>query len=115
MLRVPLVTPRSGRFLIAVLFGIKLALLVWNAAAFDGKPYDVGHHSDRALFGGLRPGKMAYNPPPYYFPALLLKRPADVPLVERSSETIGEDEEAVQSRAERRPAPPAPSAPSVRS
>jgi hypothetical protein len=101
MLRVPLVTPRSGRFLIAVLLGVKLALLVWNAAVFDGKPYDVGHHSDRALFGGLRPGKMAYNPPPYYFPALLLKRPADVPLVERSSETIGEDEEAVQSRRER--------------
>ena len=101
MLRLPFVTPRSGRFLIALLLCIKLALLVWNAAVFDGRPYDVGHHSDRALFGGLRPGKMAYNPPPYYFPALLLKRPPDVPLVERSSETIGEDEEAIQSRKER--------------
>ncbi len=101
MLRLPYITPRSGRFLIAVLLCIKLALLIWNAAVFDSKPYDVGHHSDRALFGGLRPGKMAYNPPPYYFPALLLDRPDDVPLVERSSETIGEDEEAVQSRLER--------------
>lgn len=101
MLRLPLVTPRSGRLLIAVLLTIKLGLLVWNAAVFDGKPYDVGHHSDRALFGGLRPGKMAYNPPPYYFPALLIKRPDGVPLVERSSETIGEDEEATQSRRER--------------
>ena len=101
MLRLPMITPRSGRFLITLLVIIKLALLVWNSAVFDGKPYDVGHHSDRALFGGLRPGKMAYNPPPYYFPALLLHKPADVPRVERSSETIGEDEEAVQSRLER--------------
>lgn len=100
-MRLPLITPRSGRFLIGLFLCIKLALLVWNAYAFDGRPYDVGHHSDRALFGGLRSGKMAYNPPPYYFPALLVKRPPQVPLVERSSETIGEDEEAVQSRKER--------------
>jgi hypothetical protein len=101
MLQLPMITPRSGRFLIALFLVIKLAMLVWNADMFDGKPYDVLHHSDRALFGGLRAGKMAYNPPPYYFPALLLTRPAEVPLVERSSETVGEDQEAVRSRLER--------------
>jgi hypothetical protein len=101
MFTLPWVTPRAGRFLITVLLVVKIGLLAFNAIVFDSKPYDVGHHSDRALFAGLRPGKMAYNPPPYYFPAKLLHRPEDVPLVERSSETIGEDEEAVQSRAER--------------
>jgi hypothetical protein len=101
MLRSPQITPRSARFLIAVLLAVKLALLVWNAVVFDGTTYDTGHHSDRALFGGMRPGKMAYNGPVYYFPAKLLKRPENVPLVERSSETIGDDPEAVRSRQER--------------
>lgn len=46
----------------------------------------------------MRPGKMAYNPPLYYLPALLIKRPPEVPLVERSSRSVGEDDEAVASR-----------------
>lgn len=98
MLRLPLITPRTGRFLITTFLLVKVALLLWNAVAFDGKVYDQGHHQDRALFGGLRPGKMAYNPPLYYLPALLIPRPADVPLVERSAKSVGDDEEGVQSR-----------------
>ncbi len=98
LLRVPLLTPASGRFLIAVLLCVKIALTAWNARVFDGKIYDQGHHQDRALFGGLRAGKMAYNPPLYYLPALLIERPADVPLVERSHKSEGEDDEAIASR-----------------
>jgi len=106
-LRLPLVTPQSGRFLIATLLIIKLLLLVWNAVEFDGKVYDQGHHQDRALFGGLRAGKMAYNPPLYYLPALLVHRPADVPLVERSTQSVGDDDEAIASReAAKSPATP---------
>lgn len=98
LLRVPLITPQSGRLLIATLLVIKLLVCVWNAAEFNGKVYDQGHHQDRALFGGLRAGKMAYNPPLYYLPALLVHRPADVPLVERSTRSVGDDDEAIASR-----------------
>lgn len=98
LLRVPWFTPSSGRLLIATLLIIKLGLLVWNAATFNGKVYDQGHHQDRALFGGLRAGKMAYNPPLYYLPALLVPRPPDVPLVERSTHSVGDDDEAIASR-----------------
>ncbi len=98
LLRVPWVTPQSGRLLIATFLVIKLFLLVWNSIEFDGKVYDQGHHQDRALFGGLRAGKMAYNPPLYYLPALLVHRPPDVPLVERSSQSVGDDDEAIASR-----------------
>jgi hypothetical protein len=98
LVRIPFVAPSTGGFLITVLLCIKLALSIWNAAMFDGKIYDQIHHQDRALFGGLRAGKMAYNGPLYYLPALLVHRPADVPLVERSSKSEGEDEEAIASR-----------------
>ena len=98
LLRLPFIAPSTGRFLIAVLLCIKLAMSIWNATTFNGKVYDQVHHQDRALFGGLRAGKMAYDPPLYYLPALLLHRPADVPLVERSSKSDGEDEEAIASR-----------------
>ncbi|HYP91097.1 MAG TPA: hypothetical protein VEQ59_23185 [Polyangiaceae bacterium] len=97
-LRVPLITPASGRFLIFTLLCVKLLLIVWNCVEFNGKVYDQGHHQDRALFGGLRAGKMAYNPPLYYLPALLVHRPADVPLVERSTKSEGDDDEAIASR-----------------
>jgi hypothetical protein len=98
LLRVPFIAPAAGRFLIATLLCVKLALCVWNALSFDGKVYDQGHHQDRALFGGLRAGKMHYNPPLYYLPALLVPRPADVPLVERSHKSEGDDDEAIASR-----------------
>jgi hypothetical protein len=98
LVRIPFIAPSTGRFLIAVLLCIKLALSIWNAVVFNGKIYDQGHHQDRALFGGLRTGKMAYNPPLYYLPALLVHRPADVPLVERSATSDGEDDEAIASR-----------------
>jgi hypothetical protein len=98
LLRIPFLTPATGRVLIAVLLCVKLAISVWNAVQFNGKVYDQGHHQDRALFGGLRAGKMAYNPPLYYLPALLIPRPADVPLVERSTKSVGDDDEAEASR-----------------
>ena len=102
MHRLPFIAPRAGRFVVGVLFSLKILLLAWNAIVFDTRGYDHTHHADRALFGGLRVSKMAYNPPPYYLPALLLPRPADVPLIERNPETAGDDEEAVQAREERR-------------
>lgn len=98
ILRLSLITPSSGRFIIAVLLCIKLALLVWNAVVFEGKVYDQAHHQDRALFGGLRAGKMAYNPPLYYLPALLVKRPPEVPLIERSITGAGDDDEEAAAR-----------------
>jgi len=108
LLRLPWITPVSGRLLIATLLSIKLLLVVWNAVEFDGKVYDQGHHQDRALFGGLRAGKMAYNPPLYYLPALLVHRPPEVPLVERSTKSVGDDDEALASReAAKSPAGPA--------
>jgi hypothetical protein len=107
LLALPWITPKSGRLLIATLLCIKLGLLVWNAAEFNGKVYDQGHHQDRALFGGLRAGKMAYNPPLYYLPALLIHRPPEVPLVERSTKSVGDDDEALASReAAKSPASP---------
>jgi hypothetical protein len=98
LLRIPMMSPSAGRFLIAALLCVKLAVSLWNAVEFNGKVYDQGHHQDRALFGGLRAGKMAYNPPLYYLPALLIHRPADVPLVERSTKSEGDDDEALASR-----------------
>jgi hypothetical protein len=91
MLHRPMLTPRSGRYLIALLLVVKLALLVWNAAVFDGKTYDAGYQADRAMFGGLRPGKTAHDPPAYYLAALGVPRPAGVPQAIR--ETVGEDDE----------------------
>lgn len=108
LLRLPWITPASGRLIIATLLCIKLLVLFWNAVQFNGKVYDQGHHQDRALFGGLRAGKMAYNPPLYYLPALLVHRPPEVPLVERSTKSVGDDDEALASReAAKSPAGPA--------
>jgi hypothetical protein len=101
MRKLPLITPRSGRFLIGIFLCMKLALLVWNAAVFDGNTYDGGHHSDRALFGGLRTGKLAYDPPPYYLPALLLKRPAEMPRLERHADKNDDAERPRLKRASR--------------
>jgi hypothetical protein len=98
MLERPLLSPRSGRCLIALLLLIKLVLIVWNAAVFDGRTYDAGYQSDRAVFGGLRPGKTAHDPPLYYLPALTVSPPDDVPRLAR--ETVGEDDEPGQPHAE---------------
>ena len=86
MSRLPAITERSGRFVIALLLCIKLMLLVWNAIVYDGVTYQPERQSDRAWFGGLKIGKLSYDPPLYYLPARLLRRPADVPFVERSSD-----------------------------
>lgn len=95
MLRLPYITPRSGGLLVTVLLVIKLVLLIWNAAVFDGTSYDAVQHEDRALFGGLRPGKLAADAPLYYLPASLLPRPDDVPMLERSPDTLRESQAAV--------------------
>lgn len=91
MLNRPLLSPRSGRCLIALLLLIKLALLIWNAVVFDGRPYDAGYHADRAVFGGLRPSKTAHDPPLYYLPTLAVGRPDGVDRLTR--EPTGEDGE----------------------
>jgi hypothetical protein len=82
----PTITERSGRFIIALLLCAKLMLLGWNAIVYDGVTYQPERHSDRALFGGSKISKLSYDPPLYYLPARLLRRSADVPLVERSSD-----------------------------
>ena len=66
------VTPRGGRILVTVGLVIKLVLLVWNASAYNNKPYDYHWHKARAASAGLRAGKMSYNPPLYYLPCLPL-------------------------------------------
>jgi hypothetical protein len=86
MARLPVITERSGRFIIALLLCLKLVLLVWNAVVYDGVTYQPERQSDRASFGGLEIGKLSYDPPLYYLPARLLRRPADVPALERSSD-----------------------------
>jgi hypothetical protein len=101
MPRLPAVTERSGRFIIALLLCIKLVLLVWNAKVYDGVSYESAHHADRAMFGGLKPGKLAYDPPLYYLPARLVSRPPDVPLVERSSDGTTTPKRKRQSKLER--------------
>lgn len=64
------VNPRNARLVVAVALLIKLALLVWNAAAYNSKTYDYHWHKARAASAGLRVGKMEYNPPLYYLPCL---------------------------------------------
>lgn len=87
-----LLSPRSATCLIVLLLIVKLALVVWNAAVFDGKTYDAGYHADRAVFGGLRAGKIQHDPPLYYLPALSVARGPEVPKLSR--EARGEDGEA---------------------
>jgi hypothetical protein len=94
----PAITERSGRYLIALLLCIKLVLLVWNAKVYDGVSYAPQYHADRALFGGLKVSKLAYDSPLYYLPALLVPRPADVVLVERSSELARERDASKERR-----------------
>jgi hypothetical protein len=64
-------TESRARSLIAAMLGLKLLITVWNAAAYSGRSYDYDHHAARALVGGLEVGKMNYDPPLYYLPALL--------------------------------------------
>jgi hypothetical protein len=64
------INQRNARVLVAFALFIKLALLVWNAAAYNNNPYDFHWHKSRAASAGLRVGAMEYNPPLYYLPAL---------------------------------------------
>ena len=66
----PWISERRARTVVAVALVAKLALLVWNAAAYNNKPYDYYWHKARATSAGLRVGPMAYNPPLYYLPCL---------------------------------------------
>ena len=77
MSRLPAVTERSGRFIVAVLVCLKLMLLVWNASVYDGVTYQPERHADRALPGDSELGALSYDPPLYYLPARLLARPAE--------------------------------------
>ncbi len=54
--------------LLALIF-VKLAITGMNVWTFDGSVYDQEHHLWRAHYAGFNLTKMAYNPPPYYFPA----------------------------------------------
>ncbi len=91
MQRLPAVGPRSGRLLIALLLGIKLLLLLWNAIVFDGKSYDASYHADRAVFAGLRPSSTTHDGPLYYLVAGLVPRSDEVPRISRA--TTGEEGE----------------------
>lgn len=104
MLSVPAIGERSGRTVIGVLLLVKLLLLVWNAYAYDGRSYDAGHHADRAVFAGLKPSALAYDPPLYYLPLKLASWPEGAPRIERHA-VLDDDDDAPrpkrQSRAER--------------
>ncbi|WP_437482560.1 hypothetical protein WME75_41080 [Sorangium sp. So ce1014] len=66
-----LIPRRSARAFLVLLLVLKLAISVWNAAAFPTRgSYDHRHHAWRAKSAGLEMGKMAYNPPLYYLPVL---------------------------------------------
>ena len=69
----PLLDARASRVVLALLLAVKLAATAYNVVAFDDVPYDHVHHAERARRGGLDVGKMAYNPPLYYLPALVAK------------------------------------------
>jgi len=99
MQRLPLLAPRTGRVLVALLFCVKLVLLIWNAATFDGRGNDTDYHADRALTAGLSPSKLTHDGPAYYLAAKLKPRPDDVPLVARA--TSGEDGEPPGRRTQR--------------
>ena len=64
--------PGWARHLIVFLLVVKMAATIWNSAVFDTGSYDRRHHALRAEVGGLEATEMAYNPPPYYVPALVL-------------------------------------------
>lgn len=70
-LRTPWLSRRGARALILFALLLKLLASAWNASAFDGLPYDNGHHRDRASHGGLEVDDLAYDPPLYYIPALV--------------------------------------------
>ncbi|HYP91197.1 MAG TPA: hypothetical protein VEQ59_23690, partial [Polyangiaceae bacterium] len=101
MLRVGSITPRTGQLLIALLLLVKLLLLVWNAAVFDGRSFDTEYHADRAVFGGLKASRTTHDGPLYYLPARLAPRPYGVEPIERA--TAAEEGEPQDVRAERPP------------
>jgi hypothetical protein len=100
------VTPRSAQLLVAVLLVVKLLLLVWNAALFDGRTSDFDYHADRALFGGLKPSNTAHDGPTYYLPALLVGKPSNLPRVLRATAGEEGEEGEVRDRAAPRPTTP---------
>jgi hypothetical protein len=82
------------------LLGLKLVLLIWNAAVYDRRTLDAEYHADRALFGGLRASDTTHDGPLYYLPALLLPRPDVTPLARA---TTGEEDEPAGPSAARPP------------
>src|SRR5262245_61978519 len=66
-----LVTERLARRLVLCLFVLKMLITVYDLIVDSSRNgYDIHHHTWRARSAGLEMGKMAYNPPLYYFPAL---------------------------------------------
>ena len=61
---------RNARIVVAVALLLKLALIVWNAGAYNNKTYDYHWHKARVASAGLRAGPMENNPPLYYLPCL---------------------------------------------
>ena len=62
---------RTSHAIIAVFLVLKAIILVFNVATYSTKrQYDARHHAWRARSAGLEMGKMAYNSPLYYLPAL---------------------------------------------
>ncbi len=57
--------------LVVALFAIKVLVLCWNAWAIHPyASYDLKHHQERVLDGGVVPRQRAYNGPLYYLPVL---------------------------------------------
>jgi hypothetical protein len=66
-----LVPDRLARKLILVLLVIKMVVTVYDMVRDPAShSYDAHHHTWRVRSAGLEMGKMAYNPPLYYLPAL---------------------------------------------
>jgi len=56
---------RNARVVVTAALIIKLALVVWSAAAYNNTTYDYHWHKARVATAGLRVGAMECNPPLY--------------------------------------------------
>src|SRR5262245_15491188 len=65
--------PRWADTVLVLGVALHVAVALLNLFTFTGISYDEAHHLWRATTGGLEVGEMAYNPPPYYFPALIAR------------------------------------------
>jgi len=82
MRRLPMITPRSGQFLIAFSSSSSSAA-GWNSSGVRRQAYDVGSSSDRALFRWPQARQDGVQPAALLLSGAALASPADVPRVER--------------------------------